>query len=248
VPLVIVLHGGGGNSSNAASMSLMSEKSDKDGFLAVYPNGTGRTSNMLTWNSGNCCAYAMRNNIDDVGFIRKLIETLVATDNVDPKRVFVTGISNGGMMSFRLACELSDRIAAAAPVAGALNVDTKPTNPVAIIMFNGMADDHVLYEGGTPRKSFEPRVDKSVAYAVSFWTKRNNCATKPQRQLNSSGNVIVDTYKSQSSNADVVLCTIKNGKHSWPGGTKPRAQGDDPSTEVSATDMMWEFFKGHPKK
>jgi polyhydroxybutyrate depolymerase len=229
-------------------MSLMSEKSDKEGFLAVYPNGTGRTSNMLTWNSGNCCAYAMRKNIDDVGFTRKLIETLVATDNVDPKRVFVTGISNGGMMSFRLACELSDLIAAAAPVAGALSVDTKPTNPVAIIMFNGMADDHVLYEGGTPRKSFEPRVDRSVGYAVGFWTKRNNCATKPQRQVNSSGNVIVDTYKSQSTNADVVLCTIKNGQHSWPGGTKPRAQGDDPSTEVSATDMMWEFFKGHPKK
>ncbi len=248
VPLVIVLHGGGGNSSNAASMSLMSEKSDKEGFLAVYPNGTGRATNMLTWNSGNCCAYAMRKNIDDVGFTRKLIETLVATDNVDPKRVFVTGISNGGMMSFRLACELSDLIAAAAPVAGALSVDTKPTNPVAIIMFNGMADDHVLYEGGTPRKSFEPRVDKSVAYAVSFWTKRNDCATKPQRQVNSSGNVIVDTYKSQTTNADVVLCTIKNGQHSWPGGTKPRAQGDDPSTEVSATDMMWEFFKNHPKK
>ncbi len=248
VPLVIVLHGGGGNSSNAASMSLMSEKSDKEGFLAVYPNGTGRTTNMLTWNSGNCCAYAMRKNIDDVGFTRKLIETLVATDNVDPKRVFVTGISNGGMMSFRLACELSDLIAAAAPVAGALSVDTKPTNPVAIIMFNGMADDHVLYEGGTPRKSFEPRVDKSVAYAVSFWTKRNDCASKPKRQVNSSGNVIVDTYKSQTTNADVVLCTIKNGQHSWPGGTKPRAQGDDPSTEVSATDMMWEFFKNHPKK
>ncbi|MFA7338840.1 MAG: PHB depolymerase family esterase [Candidatus Obscuribacterales bacterium] len=248
VPVVIVLHGGGGNSSNAASMSQMSEKSDREGFLVVYPNGSGRTNNMLTWNSGNCCAYAMRNNIDDVGFIRKLIETLVATENVDAKRVFVTGISNGGMMSFRLACELSDLIAAAAPVAGALNVDSKPANPVSIIMFNGMADDPVLYEGGTPRKSFEPRVDKSVAYAVDFWTKRNGCSPRPQRQVNRSGNVITDTYKSQSTNADVVICTIKNGKHSWPGGTKPRAQGDDPSTEVSATDMMWEFFKNHPKK
>lgn len=248
LPVVIVLHGGGGNSNNAASMSQMSEKSDKEGFLVVYPNGSGRTNNMLTWNSGNCCAYAMRKNIDDVGFIRKLIETLVTTEGVDPKRVFVTGISNGGMMSFRVACELSDLIAAAAPVAGALNVDCKPVSPVAIMMFNGMADDHVLYEGGTPRKSFEPREDKSVAYAVNFWTKRNGCSPKPQRQVNRSGNVITDTYKSQSTNADVVICTIKNGKHSWPGGTKPRAQGDDPSTEVSATDMMWEFFKNHPKK
>lgn len=248
VPVVIVLHGGGGNSSNAASMSQMSAKSDREGFLAIYPNGSGRTKNMLTWNSGNCCAYAMRNNIDDVGFIRKLIETILETENADPKRVFVTGISNGGMMSFRLACELSDLIAAAAPVAGALNVDSVPANPVAMIMFNGMADDHVVYEGGTPRKSFEPRVDKSVAYAVSFWIKRNDCTTKPQKQVNQSGNVTVDTYKSQSTNADVVLCTIKNGKHSWPGGKKPRAQGDNPSTDISATDMMWDFFKNHPKK
>ncbi|MBP9091283.1 dienelactone hydrolase family protein [bacterium] len=248
VPVVIVLHGGGGNSENAASMSQMSTKSDREGFLAVYPNGSGRINRMLTWNSGNCCSYAMRKNIDDVGFIRKLIETIVATEGVDPKRVFVTGISNGGMMSFRLACELSDLIAAAAPVAGALNVNSKPANPVAIMMFNGMADDHVLYEGGTPRKSFEPREDKSVAYAVNFWTKRNGCSSKPQRQVNQTGNVMVDTYKSQSTNADVVLCTIKNGKHSWPGGTKPRTQGDDPSSEVSATDMMWEFFKNHPKK
>src|SRR5208282_2572641 len=147
LPLVIVLHGGGGNAPGAVRMTGFSEKADKGGFVVVYPNGSGRLkTRLLTWNSGNCCGYALDNNVDDVGFIRALIDELVKTRSIDPKRVYATGMSNGGMMTYRLGCELSDKIAAIAPVAGALSVENcQPTNPVSVIIFHGTADEHVLY-------------------------------------------------------------------------------------------------------
>ncbi len=118
LPLVVVLHGGGGNAPGAVDMTGFSEKADKEGFVVVYPNGSGRLKNrLLTWNSGNCCGYALDSSADNVGFIRVLIDELEKTRAIDPKRVYATGMSNGGMMTYRLACELSDKIAAAAPVA-----------------------------------------------------------------------------------------------------------------------------------
>ena len=103
LPLVIVLHGGGGNAEGAARMTGFSEKADREGFVVVYPNGSGRLkTRLLTWNSGNCCGYAMDQNVDDVGFIRVLIDEFVKTRAIDPKRVFVTGMSNGGMMTSQI--------------------------------------------------------------------------------------------------------------------------------------------------
>ncbi|HUJ70694.1 MAG TPA: PHB depolymerase family esterase, partial [Verrucomicrobiae bacterium] len=152
LPLVIVLHGGGGNAEGAIRMTGFNQKADKEGFVVVYPNGSGRLkTRLLTWNSGNCCGYALDSGVDDVGFIRALIDELKKTRAVDPQRVYATGISNGGMMTYRLACELSDKIAAIAPVAGALNLENcQPTRPVSVIIFHGTADEHVLYNGGEP--------------------------------------------------------------------------------------------------
>jgi polyhydroxybutyrate depolymerase len=129
-PLVLVLHGGGGNGEQVAKMTGFSRKADQEGFIAVYPNGTGLWQNrFLTWNAGNCCAYAYENRIDDVGFIRALIGQLRKDYAVDDRRIYAAGISNGGMMSYRLACGLSDLIAAIGPVAGAQNIDCKPAQP-----------------------------------------------------------------------------------------------------------------------
>ena len=246
-PLIIVLHGGGGNSENAARMSGFSALADKENFIVVYPDGTGRFGDkLLTWNVGNCCGYALDNNIDDVGFIRALIEKFERDHHINPKQIYVTGISNGGMMAYRLACELADKIAAIAPVAGALNVECKPTQPVAVIAFHGTADQHVLYDGGAPKVKADPhpREDKSVAYAISFWVAHNGCAPMPQKQ--ERGKVVVETYSGCRDRIEVVLYTLKGFGHAWPGG-KSYPRGDDPTAEISATDVMWEFFKSHPK-
>ena len=130
-PLVIVLHGGGGNAASAGKMTGMNQQANRENFIVVYPNGAGRLGDrLLTWNSGNCCGYALDHQVDDVGFLRALVERLLTQYPIDPKRVYATGISNGGMMSYRLACEASDLVAAIAPVAAALNTECKPVEPV----------------------------------------------------------------------------------------------------------------------
>jgi len=248
-PLVIVLHGGGGNATGAVGMTGFSEKADKEGFVVAYPNGSGRLkTRLLTWNSGNCCGYALDNGVDDVGFIRALIDELVKTRAVDPKRVYVTGMSNGGMMTHRLGCELSDKIAAIAPVAGALDVENcQPANPVSVIIFHGTADERVLYNGGEPIRKADRhfRVDKSVAYAVSFWVKHDGCSETPKRS--DKGSIRTEIYGGGKDGAEVVLYTVNGGGHAWPGG-RAYLLGTEPTKEISATDLMWDFFMRHPKK
>jgi polyhydroxybutyrate depolymerase len=203
---------------------------------------------MYTWNAGNCCGYALKNDIDDVSFIRSLIEKIEKEYKIDSKRIFVTGLSNGGMMTHLLGCKLSDKIAAIAPVAGALNCkDPKAANPVSVMIFHGTADQHVLYEGGEPkhRVDVHPRVDKSVAYAVAFWTKSNGCSEKPKRK--EKGTLIQEKYSNGRNGTEVIVNTIANEGHTWPGGRKWLGRADEPSKEVNATDLMWEFFKTHPK-
>jgi polyhydroxybutyrate depolymerase len=169
LPLVLVLHGATESPEGVEELSGMSLKADKENFIAVYPRGTGRLSNVPTWNSGNCCGYALMNHVDDVGFLRALIEKLGHDYVVDPKRIYVTGISNGGMMTYRAACELSDKIAAIAPVEGEQNVDCRPGSPVSVIVFHGTADHLVPFDGGTTPFQIGPkRADNSVAGAISF--------------------------------------------------------------------------------
>ena len=249
LPLVIVLHGGGGNAEGAIRMTGFNQKADKEGFVVVYPNGSGRLkTRLLTWNSGNCCGYALDSGVDDVGFIRALIDELKKTRAVDPQRVYATGISNGGMMTYRLACELSDKIAAIAPVAGALNLENcQPTRPVSVIIFHGTADEHVLYNGGEPirRADTHIRVDKPVSYAVSFWVKHDGCTETPRRT--EKGTIRTEIYTGGKDGTEVVLYTINRGGHAWPGGHS-YLLGDEPTKEISATDLMWDFFMRHPKK
>src|SRR4051812_5775513 len=121
-PLVLVFHGGGANAANAMRMSGMNAKSDAEGFIVAYPNGTGpRRDSFLTWNAWRCCGLALERKVDDVAFVRALVDEVARRYPVDRKRVYATGFSNGGMLTYRLGCELGDVFAAIAPVAGALN-------------------------------------------------------------------------------------------------------------------------------
>ncbi len=250
LPLVIVMHGGGGNAKSAERMTGFSPKSDREGFIVVYPEGTGRfTGTLLTWNSGNCCGYALDNNVNDVRFIRALLEKLQKELKVDSSRIFATGISNGGMMSYWLGCELADMVAAIAPVAGALNVENcSPSQPLSLIAFHGTADQNVLYDGGEPKKRADPRprIDKSVSYAISFWVQNDRCTTVPQREEKSS--IVIDMYTGCLNGSSVALYTILGGGHAWPGGDRLSPILDEPTHEVSATDVIWDFFVKHPKQ
>lgn len=252
-PLVLMFHGGGGNADNAARTSQMQQQADRHGLIVVYPNGTGvLKETLLTWNTWNCCGYAMQHDVDDVGFVRELIATLKRRYAIDRKRIYATGLSNGAMMAHRIGCELSDQIAAIAPVAGALNADScVPRAPVSVVIFHGTADEHVLFEGGRNRKHFpgaKPRVDRSVEHAFTTWAQINGCQPAPpiQHATNVAKTACIDGI----DGAEVVLYAIEGQGHAWPGGRPGIRNGnvDPPSQQISATDVMIEFFLRHPKQ
>jgi len=253
MPVVLAFHGGGANADNMVAFSGLNRKSDDAGFIVVYPSGTGRLDKILTFNSGNCCGYAMNNKIDDVEFTRKLLDDLAKFVNIDRKRVFATGMSNGGIMSYLLASELSDRIAAIAPVGGPMGTDTcKPNRPVSVIHFHGTADEHAPFKGG---KGKGPSGTEfySVEHSIQAWVKANGCekepvVTKLPDRAKDGTRITRNTYGSGKDGAEVVLIEIEAGGHTWPGQV-PRLKALGKSTKnISANDLMWEFFEKHPMK
>jgi polyhydroxybutyrate depolymerase len=249
VPLVIDLHGGGGNASTQMRTSQFSALADEKGFIVAYPYGTGRLDNkLLTWNGGTCCGYAFENQVDDVGFIRALIADLESQYKIDPKRIYATGLSNGGLMSFRLACDASDLFAAVAPVAGTLKYPRcNPSEPVSIIEFHGTEDGRIGYNGGAGPDSLVDVPFNSVKDSIDFWLEADQCDPTPQTEIFSD--IKHDTYSKCSDGIAIELYTIIGGKHAWPGSGGPAWDGgDQPTQTISATDLIWEFFSSHPKK
>ncbi|MFQ3549313.1 MAG: alpha/beta fold hydrolase [Armatimonadota bacterium] len=250
ISLVIALHGGGGNAKNMAETTNFNKKADEEGFIVAYPNGSGNLPNhLLTWNAGNCCGYALENDIDDVRFIKDMIESLIKQLKVDPNRVYVTGFSNGGMMAYRLACEIPKYIAAIAVVSGSMNIECKSKEPVSVLIMHGTADKNVIYEGGKPKQQFDKhlRSDSSVAYAASYWVRRNDCDNTAKPIIN--GKVIKTVYDNGKNGTSVVVYKLIGVGHVWPGNTKKTSLTRDPAfLDIDATDIIWDFFKSHPKK
>lgn len=254
-PLVLVLHGGGGRSMTMLKKTDFSSLSEKEGFICVYPNGISRFPFLFrSWNGGYCCGVAFENNIDDVDFIKKLITCVCSQFTIDHKRIYVTGHSNGAIMTYRLGSELSCMIAAIAPVAGSIggqaNTETppyvipEPVCPVSVVAFHGLLDENVPYNGGQGNKSRGYGSDLSVNESIGFWVTHNKCNPVPEIQISASGNIVQEIYRRGVNNTEVHLYTIVNGGHGWPGSDV----GDRPTQEISATEVIWDFFKEHPKK
>jgi len=226
VPLVVVIHPYNGYAPGFEIETGFSNKADANNFIAVYPEGLGSPR---SWNAGYCCGYAVMNNIDDVGFISALIDTLTANYNIDSTRIFATGFSNGSMMAYRLAAELSQKIAAIAGAAGQMMLDEcNPVRAVPIMHLHSLNDDVVLYEG-----SSEGFIYPSVEDVIDIWVEINDCETVPDTIINNA-NLMVRKWAALNHNADIFLYTRPTGGHTWPTGT------------VSATDSVWDFFVEHP--
>jgi polyhydroxybutyrate depolymerase len=249
VPLVLLLHGGGGNGAQAAAAYGMNPIADREGFVVAYPNGTSAGLNLLTWDAANCCSYAYEHHVDDVGFVAALLDELEREYAIDGRRIYVTGMSNGAMMTYRLGCQLADRIAAIAPVSGSLEDDPcVPAVPVPVIIFHGTDDQHVPYDGGYGPHQLYRHYDTPVSHAVSFWVRRDGCDPTPHTTTSASGNIVTDTYSGGLGGSEVVLYTIRGGGHAWPGGMRGAYPGaDEPTHEISASELMWDFFERHPK-
>ena len=261
LPLVLLFHGGGGNARQALASYGMAKTADKEGFILVAPNGSGRFKNrFLTWNVTFGFGYAKRNNTDDIGFVTKLISKLQSELRIDPKRIFATGISNGGFLCHFLAAHLSGKIAAIAPIAASIGgkesseadfiLPPVPKHPVSVIAFNGLMDKHIPYSGGIQKKhaTRKPIYVTSAQEMHRFWIKANRCDSKSKVEENKTRQYRKITYSKGDDNTEVIQYLIFNLGHAWPGGKKPRPRADTPSNNVKATDLMWEFFKKHPKK
>jgi polyhydroxybutyrate depolymerase len=239
--LVIALHGGLGTPKNIEEQSLLSDVSDEEGFIVCYPDGIGRT-----WNAGKCCGKAMKKDIDDVGFIETLIDKLINEYDINSTRIFVTGISNGGFMSYHLACKISGKIAAIAPVAATMTMDNcTATTPVSIVHFQSYLDDSVPYLGG--RGNGISEVYKSPLDSVfKVWSTINNCTTQDSL-IESNPFYDATIWRNCNNSTEIVWYMTNDGGHSWPMGTQPRGTADAVSTAIEASRTMWEFFDNHPK-
>ncbi len=247
IPPVLVFHGGLGNARNALRMTGFNRAADQAGFLVVYPNGSGRRPDvLLTWNGGDCRGYAVEQQVDDVGFVRALIAALDSEFDLDPRRIYATGMSNGAIMSYRLACQAADIFAAIGPVAATQNFDgCQPSEPVSIIHFHGTADRHTPYEGGMGPDSLAGVAFTSVEETIAFWVGRDACPSEPESERR--GSILHARYSPCTSGTAVELYTIEGGGHAWPGSVRLRPGADEPTREISATDTMWTFFASHPK-
>lgn len=243
--LVIAMHGGGGSAGQFESSSKLTEKADAAHFIVVYPEGVQSTGPLKarTWNAGSCCDYASENNIDDVMFISRLIDKLVFQYKINSKKIYATGHSNGGMMAYRLACELSGKIAAIA-VSACSMMTTQPCNPVRpvpVLHMHAAPDTHVPYQGGKGTgfsNAYFPPVDS----VLNVWSAINGCALSPE--IKSVEDKYTFTQWTDCDNKVTVQYYLtQDGGHAWPGGLPGRAGSDTPSTVINANDLLWDFFQ-----
>lgn len=248
--LVLAFHGGGGHAEYMADDTKygLVGKAEKEGFLLVLPNGYSKfpRGHLATWNAGACCGNARDRKIDDVGFVRAMVAAVRAQLSVDATRVFATGMSNGGMMSHRLACEAADVFRAVASVAGTqATAPCTPSRPISVLHIHARDDSHVLFGGGAGPGAFRDMSKvmdfSSVGDTIAGWTRLNRCQAAPQRSLERPG-AYCETYAACSEGVSVQLCVTEDGGHSWPGARTVRRGKAGASQALDANAVIWDFF------
>ena len=250
-PLVLILHGGFGSGDQVFEHAQVAALADDEGVIVVSPDGVASPLGIRTWNAGRCCGYAESQDIDDVGFVAALLDRLAQSLCVDLRRVHAMGISNGAMLSYRLACELSPRIAAIGPVAGVdMTAACAPTRPVPVMHVHGTADMNVPWQGGLGC-GLAGVPFTSVPDSVATWAAYGTCKGAPA-VLVTEGDGRCERQGTCPGGAEVVLCAIAGGGHTWPGGLPPATSGlpgcpfGAQSTTFDATRQLYEFFRRHP--
>jgi len=227
-PVVFVLHGGGGRPQAIARRTDWTQAADQHGFVVVFPEGSASPSGRGgTWNVGSGWTSA---SSDDIGYVAAILKDIGHNVQVDPTRVYATGVSMGGVLSYRLACEMSDTFAAIAPVSATMvEPDCKPTSPVAILHIHGTDDDRIPLHGGHGQKTASKRSWPAPEKGIAAWSHFDACADAAPPHSTEGG---ADCESFQQCRAPVEMCVLSGGSHGWPEG---------------ATDQIWAFFAAHPK-
>lgn len=236
VPLVIALHGGGGNASESVKYFQFNSLADTEGFIVAYPEGTGVRmggKKILSWNAGRCCGPAMDENVDDVGFLAEMIRRISKDFNIDARRIYMLGFSNGSQMAYRFACERSEMVSAVA-LGGTVGTfdGCRFTRPVPVFYFEGTLDPCSPPQGaeecggclpdffnriGIPAKRFTYRCDSNQAFLEKL--KTLNTCTDSYETTHPAKDVECRTYGQCSNGSEIISCIIDGGGHTWPGRT-----------------------------
>jgi len=261
-PVVIMFHGGGGTARGAMRETGWTQKADKEDLLAVFPEATPLDptkpsrfgSNGQFWNDGSGRFHAGEKNIPDMAFINAMIEDLIARFAVDRQRIYATGFSNGASMAFRVGIELSERIAAIAPIAGTLWLkQPKLDRPVSLHYITGDADPLNPIDGGVLKFATGAAIQATISNHkpparefVTTWTQLLGCQPEPKPAPAPAG-VTTLIYSGGRDNSEVRFTVIKDHGHIWPGGKNqlPEWMVGKASDQFKATDVIWEFFKKH---
>lgn len=237
VPLVYNFHGYGSSAAGQMNYGDFRSIADTAGFLIVHPQGT-LFNGTTHWNVGG---WTIGSTTDDVGFIDALLDSLSATYNIEPTRIYSTGMSNGGYMSFLLACQLNDRIAAIASVTGSMTpetyIDCDPQHPTPIMQMHGTADNVVPYAGTNWSRSIED--------VLEYWVGFNNCNTNPviteipDLDPNDGSTVEHNVYDNGDNGVVVDHFKVIGGGHTWPGNVYG---GEGTNNDIDASAEIWNFF------
>jgi polyhydroxybutyrate depolymerase len=231
-PLVVMLHGGFGDGEQAENSYGWDQLADSAKFVVAYPYGVGST-----WNGHGCCGKAALENIDDVGFITAMVGQISTTLRIDAARVYAAGISNGGIMTYALACN-SNMFAAIGPVAATQLDACVAPHPTSVIHIHGTADRLVPYNGGQGASTVN---GPSIPDVNAFWRKVDQCGPP---DITTKAPVTTSTAAC-ADHRGVDLITIEGGRHEWPGGTS-FLERLGPTHVLNATQTIWQFFAAHP--
>ena len=254
LPLVVVLHGAFSTAEQTELETGFSDLADEENFLVAYPEGIGLFGYLQHWNAGHCCGKAANDGIDDVTFVDEVIQAVARKARVDPRRIYLAGMSNGGMLVHRFAAERGGLIAAAAVISGALGssvADTSnwnippPENPPSMLLIHGDADQHVPLEGGASRLSGrEKRSYLSLAEAGRFWRNASTCDDAVEIESLRDDFVMRRSWTGCAAGKRVEIIELKGWGHQWPGLYFTRQRPDaDPLHNFDGTRMVWDFFK-----
>jgi polyhydroxybutyrate depolymerase len=259
LPVVIAFHGGGGEAEGFQRYAGLDAIADRHGVLIVYPNGSGPLRRrLLTWNAGECCGYAMNQQVDDVGFAIAVLDDVARRTPVDARRTYATGHSNGAMMSHRLGAERADRIVGIAPVAGAYDLERfAPSRPVAVLHIHSVDDPRALYAGGTgpPFPGTDVRSShRPVEQSLDRWRRHNGCSAQTRVAETRKGTAATGgisqgatllMWEGCAQGGQVAHWKLTGVGHSWPGNQRGEFRQEligPPTTLVAAADEIWKFF------
>jgi polyhydroxybutyrate depolymerase len=257
-PLVIALHGGGGNGTQFETQSGFDAIAEANQFIVVYPDGipVPIIPNGRVWNGGGCCgpAAADRENVDDVTFISLLIDEMEKQYPIDTTRVFATGHSNGAIMSFRLACALSDKIVAIAVQAGTLFVDScQPSRPVSILEIHGSADMNLPYDGGQGDRSITPADFPPPIDGLNTLGKANGCPATPAGSTDARNpDLSFEVWAPCEGSTLMERVRVEGANHAWmghpPANKATAALVGDPYLGFDSSAAVWSFLAAHPRR